>query len=461
MGSSQSSAKDGGNQESEQQEPAEERGCFLAHLVTQGGRLITPNPNPDTCPETNTANPAADTDIAGQLQATETAGSAEASFLADAPDQTAMKTLHASPDHGDASVDQAHPEPHLSQDDEMTSGAEQKKSKKKSKNKRKKAKAKNRAVTSHDVVLDDSAPQQTIADREEQLESSISSLQPTQAQPQLTPIVEEDEDTLAIEAGKAVQDDTVTTQDPGGADPARQQIQEQTAQPATTPATTGGMFRFDNFHPETRCREPECRKSTHPLDGSTKTCPACGPRSKVRYCTKTCLYKDIRRHFLNECGQLSIEGGIDESTLDDANKPVRPYLRHGTEEMVNTVERHRQAVYFAIEQEGEYFIFDDVEECESDSPTAEAVQDVRGTGKCVYPVFVSDKTTKEYFRRSLMNALTWGTTNEGSTKHCEVLAGMVILDLKAHGEWDQQMCTYLCMQMGFESKHQIPAGQQV
>ena len=456
MGSSQSAAKDGGNQEPEQQEPVEERGCFLARLVTQGGRLITPNPNPGTCPESNIANPAADTDIAAQLQTTETAGSAEASFLADARDQTAMKTLNASLDHGDASVDQADTEPHLSQDDKMTGGDEQKKSKKK----RKKAKAKNRAVTSHDAIVDDSAPQQTIADREEQLKSSISSLQTTQAQPQLTPIVEEDEDTLATEAGKAVQDDTVATQDPGGADRARQQIQEQTAQPATSPATIGGMFRFDNFHTETRCREPECRKSTHPLDGFTKICPACGPRSKVRYCTKTCLYKDIRRHFLNECGQLSIEGDIDESSVDDTNKPGRPYLRHGTEEMVNTVERHRQAVYFAMEEEGEYFIFDDVEECESDSPTAEAVQDVRGTGKCVYPVFVPDKTTREYFRRSLMDALTWGTTNEGSTKHCEVLAGMAILDLKAHGEWDQQMCTYLCMQMGFESKYQIPAEQQ-
>lgn len=459
MGSSQSAAKDGGtNQESEQQVPAEERGCFLARSVSQGGRFITPNPNPDASAETNTANPAADTDnIAAQLQATEVVDNVEGPLPADTPDQTAMITPHASLDHGKASVDQAHTEPHQSQDDKLIGGDEQKKTKKK----RKKAKAKNRAVTSHDVVLNDSAPQQTIADTEEQLGSSNTSLQTTQAQPQLTPIAEEDEETLTTEAGEAVQDDTVATQDPVGADQAPQQTQEQTAQPATSPATTGGRFRFDNFHPETRCREPECRKSTHPLDGSTKICPACGPRSKVRYCTKTCLYKDIRRHFLNECGHLSIEGDIDESTLDDANKPVRPYLRHGTEEMVNTVERHRQAVYFAMEEEGEYFIFDDVEECESDSPTAEAVQDVRGTGKCVYPVYVPDKTTREYFRRSLMNALTWGTTNEGSTKHCEVLAGMVILDLKAHGEWDQQMCTYLCMQMGFESKYQIPAEQQV
>ena len=456
MGSSQSAAKDGGtNKETEQQVPAEERGYILARLVSQGSRLITPNPNPDS-PETYTTDPAADTDnIAAQLQATEIAASVEAPLPADTPDRTVMTTPYASLDHGDVSVDHTHDGSHQSQDDKTTGANEQKKTKKK----RKKAKAKNQAVTSNDVLID-RAPPQVVTEPEAQLHPPTNGLPTAQAQPQLTPIAEEDEETPAQDAGKPVEDDTAT-QDPSEAHQTSQQTQPKPSQEPTLPSTTDGVFRFDNFHPETRCREPECRKSTHPLDGSTKICPACGLRSKVRYCTKTCLYKDIRRHFLNECGRLSIAEDIDETTLDNANKPVRPYMRHGTEEMVNTVERHRQAVYFAMEGEGEYFIFDDVEECESDSPTTEAIQDVRGTGKCVYPVFVPDKTTREYFRRSLMNALTWGTSNEGSTKHCEVLAGMVILDLKAHGEWDQQMCTYLCMQMGFEFKYQIPAEQQV
>jgi hypothetical protein len=64
------------------------------------------------------------------------------------------------------------------------------------------------------------------------------------------------------------------------------------------PSSDSPRFSFDNYQPETRCRNPDYRKSTHPLDGNTKICPTCGPRSMVRYCSKTCVYKDVRRHFL-------------------------------------------------------------------------------------------------------------------------------------------------------------------
>ena len=279
-------------------------------------------------------------------------------------------------------------------------------------------------------------------------------------QTQLPAILEDDEEEDQTTPRKAISD-------PVDHDLAPEQTQSHLAVRAAAsthpalPSAGSEVFYFDNMHPETRCRNPECRKQTHPWDGSTKICPACGERSKVRYCCKACLYLDVRRHFFNECGTLQIQGPIDEGTLNPATKPDRPYIRHASSEMVNTVERHRQSVYFAMENEGEYFIFDDVDQAGSDNPTLEDVQQVRGTGQCIFSVLVPDYVTRESFRRALMIALSWGTTNAGSTMQCETLAQSIVEDLVARGKWDEQMCTYLCMQMGFEFNYQIPPAQQI
>jgi hypothetical protein len=284
--------------------------------------------------------------------------------------------------------------------------------------------------------------------------------------PQLPTIIEEDETTPTREPKSARKTTSTATEivpDPEKT-PTRAEFPFRPAVNAhpASPTASHKKFQFDNFHPETRCRNPECRKSTHPLDGSTKICPACGPRSKVRYCSKACLYLDIRRHFFNECGTLTIEGEIDETGLDDSNKNVRPYIRHSTHELVNTGERHRQAVYFAMESEGEYFIFDDVEEAYkySDDPSREQCQEARGMGRLVYTVVAPDERTRRNCNGALGHSLSRGA-NGMFIRDCATLAGLIIKDLQGRGEYSVQMCTYLCMQLGFETGYQVPIHLQV
>lgn len=234
------------------------------------------------------------------------------------------------------------------------------------------------------------------------------------------------------------------------------------ASTSSAPGTT--VFSFDNYHPETRCRNPDCLKSTHPLDGSTKICPACGPRSMVRYCSRACLYKDVRRHFFGECRQLSIQGPIDLTSLNAANNNVRPYIRPAFHALVNTIERHRQAVWFAMESEGEYWIFDDVEECgdllSTREPTKEEYQEVRGLGNCVTAIF-PPAANVDQFRSALITAMSYGPNNVENRAYCEALVGMIIRMLQAHGDWDTQMCNYLCTQVGFEIGYQVPPDWQI
>ena len=290
--------------------------------------------------------------------------------------------------------------------------------------------------------------------------SSILPIVPIPHPTELPTILEEDEEDDQRTPRKATSDTVNQDLTPKQTQPLLPIRLATSTQPAL-PSAGSEVFYFDNMHPETRCRNPECGKQTHPFDGSTKICPACGERSAVRYCCKTCLYLDVRRHFFDECGSLQIQVPIDESTLNAATKPDRPYIRHASSEMVNTVERHRQSVYSAMENEGEYFIFDDMEQAGSDNPTVEDVQQVRGTGKFVFSVLVPDYASRELFRRALMIALSWGTTNADSTMQCETLGRNIVEDLVARGKWDEQMCTYLCMQMGFEFNYQIPPEQQI
>ena len=473
---SESAGENGqGIQEREQQTPAESRdrclalstlldvrNLFSAATITQppehdpagqAATTTTPAAATETCgaeventaafPEANTTSP--------EITARSSALDSRVTPATDSSDNTA--TASALTDQlPSTKTDQSIPEqPVDSQESAMVKSGNKRKHKKKGK----KGKVGKGSASVDDSLSSEHAPdQQTYTSND------------TQSHAQLATIAEENEDRPAGEAAEQSEDNAVAPDDAVDGDKTPTQTHAQLpSRPApstqsTLPSNTGEVFRFDNFHPETRCRNPDCRNSTHPGDGSTKICPACGQRSKVRYCCKTCLYKDIRRHFLSECGQLEIDGEIDKTTLDDANKPARTYFRHGTAEMVNTVERHRQAVYFAMEAEGEYFIFDDMEECASSNPTKEEVQEVRGTGQCVHGVKIRDQKTRQMVRRSVLNALSWGTTNQHSIAHCEALAQAVILDLKAREEWDQQMCTYLCMQMGFEFQYQIPLSEQ-
>ena len=339
MGSSMSVTKDGRDQEAEQQLPADLRSCFLARLIAQGGRISTSTSNPNLSPKDSAPGQAAMGDnLIPELQADVVDDSVACSPLCDTADLISTIDPSISEDQSDEDV--------VGLESTMAGTGENKKSKKK---KRKKSK--------WNAISEDTPPsEQTLGQGapapKQRVESHDTSLQTEQSQPQLTPIAEEDEETPTKEAGESADDDTNVTHNPVDSG--------QPAGQAALPSTTDEVFRFDSFHPDTRCRNPECRTSTHPLDGSTKICPACGQRSKVRYCSKTCLYKDLRRHFFGECGRSSVGAVVDQTSLDDANKPVRPYLRHASSEMVNTVERHRQAVYFAMEEEGEYFIFDDV-----------------------------------------------------------------------------------------------------
>jgi hypothetical protein len=115
------------------------------------------------------------------------------------------------------------------------------------------------------------------------------------------------------------------------------------------------LIEFDTY--EFPCQNHDCRKLTNPFDGATVICPRCGPYSRVRYCSKRCLFDDFLMHWGNECGQCTLTQKADPLTIERRQIAIQPFLPSLTHH--DRPERHRQMIHHSLDTNGDYFIFSD------------------------------------------------------------------------------------------------------
>ncbi|KAH0841316.1 hypothetical protein FOPE_06114 [Fonsecaea pedrosoi] len=223
---------------------------------------------------------------------------------------------------------------------------------------------------------------------------------------------------------------------------------EQRSQPVDQgPQHPPAAFKFDSFDPRLRCLQPDCRNMTSCWDCAVVICPACGTDSFTRYCRKQHLYDDIQRHWALECGRNKIKGPIDRNTIRPKQLPKRPYTFGQYHDMV---ERHRQAVYRAME-DADFFIFNDVEMLDDSivQPTQEQWNSVRGTGAAVLQIIFPDDMTphsdRQVFNYHIQRILSVGKplAEDSCMRAMEMIRSALVMS----GSWREEVLTYLCMQL--------------
>lgn len=223
-------------------------------------------------------------------------------------------------------------------------------------------------------------------------------------------------------------------------------------------------FKFDGFDERLKCPLPECLKMTSCwgeysgsigngvigltmsiLDPLVVICPACGTDTFTRYCKKEHLYEDIVRHWLENCGKLSIPGPIDRSTVRHTQIPQSAYV---TGHFVNYIERHRQAVYRAME-DADYFLFNDADLVESEIPTKEEWNLVRGRGSIRLAIKFPDAAPRYgEFDHHLMQCLKF--SGPMALHNCDMAMHLIRETLILQGCWTEDILTDLCMQVAYE-----------
>ncbi|RVX75771.1 hypothetical protein B0A52_00127 [Exophiala mesophila] len=174
-------------------------------------------------------------------------------------------------------------------------------------------------------------------------------------------------------------------------------------------------------------------------------CPACGTDSFTRYCKKQHLYEDIVRHWLEDCGNFPITGPIDRHTVRQSQIPPRTYV---TGHFANHIERHRQAVYRAMEY-ADYFVFDDADLLDSARPSKEEWNLVRGRGQLRFAIKFTDGAPRlGEFDIHMMQCLKF--SGPMALHNCDMAMHMIRETLILQGSWTEDILTDLCMQVAYE-----------
>ncbi|PYH45284.1 uncharacterized protein BP01DRAFT_398769 [Aspergillus saccharolyticus JOP 1030-1] len=146
------------------------------------------------------------------------------------------------------------------------------------------------------------------------------------------------------------------------------------------------------------CAMRNCPKRCNLWDGATVICPGCGPFSETRYCSREHLLEGIKAHW-PVCRQQVFVHPCRESTIPSdvrAGPPMIPCLHN-----YDMPERHRQAVYFAMNtRQGDYFIFSDWADYSRAGFPADNVL-LRCSKRLVYTVRFENAEEKDRFRRVL------------------------------------------------------------
>jgi hypothetical protein len=128
--------------------------------------------------------------------------------------------------------------------------------------------------------------------------------------------------------------------------------------------------------------------------------------------------------------------------------------------MANLVERHRQAVYRAMD-DADYYIFADLDEIDPDiaEPTPAQWNAVRGTGRLVLQIKLANDGSlgceSQLFRYHIQRILAVG--RPAALDSCKKALGMIRNALIRSGTWTEEVLTYLCMQLPGEwGGYQVP-----
>jgi len=106
------------------------------------------------------------------------------------------------------------------------------------------------------------------------------------------------------------------------------------------------------------------------------------------------------------CGGHRFDSGIDSNTIREANVNPKQYIynNHNT-----SLERHRQAVYTSMNTNVDYVIFNDAENLDADicqDTLPSTYKMIRGIGRPVYVVSISDPNARREFQELLRKVLS-------------------------------------------------------
>ncbi|KAJ5415695.1 hypothetical protein N7465_004390 [Penicillium sp. CMV-2018d] len=195
------------------------------------------------------------------------------------------------------------------------------------------------------------------------------------------------------------------------------------------------------------CEEKDCQVLCALGDGVSVVCPKCGPFSLVRYCGRSHLWEDAKRHWVYCMMQPVLEqhlaGLIPYDDL--VGPPMLPSLHQW-----DSPERHRQALWFSSARDrGDYFVF-----AELDTPVnaADAPASHAGRGcspRVAHVVRFEDAEEKDRFRRCLAICLFAAVEHPALVDY---LYRLVRDWMRAHNMWasDKDMDSMLRRQMGLE-----------
>lgn len=158
------------------------------------------------------------------------------------------------------------------------------------------------------------------------------------------------------------------------------------------------------------CALHTCGKKCTSWDGTSVICPRCGPYSYVRYCSERDLFRDLKFHWLY-CQTSNLGKTCNPSSIPRRHRNIVPFIP--CLRSWDTPERHRQGVYHSINDEGDYFVFDDhVRWARAGFPRDHTFADLRCRGEVKHVIsFAFDDVkdaAKDRFNR-LLNVALFGT----------------------------------------------------
>ncbi|KAJ5899693.1 hypothetical protein N7495_004437 [Penicillium taxi] len=204
----------------------------------------------------------------------------------------------------------------------------------------------------------------------------------------------------------------------------------------------GGFF-YDLNYIGFKCAKENCDKQCAQGDSDTRICPACGPCSEVRYCSEDHLIMDIKAHFAKcgEYGQSTFIHPCRMSTIRDEHIRGPPMLPAEFTE-TDTVERHRQAVWFnCMHHYGDYFIFSD-----QYHQTVDALQGLHFVPLSELAVLFSGEE-RDRFRRSLALAFLDGGK---ALELVEYVYRMIRDYFRKEGKWNSELEGQVHHQLAWE-----------
>ncbi|KGO78381.1 hypothetical protein PITC_068440 [Penicillium italicum] len=200
------------------------------------------------------------------------------------------------------------------------------------------------------------------------------------------------------------------------------------------------------------CQEEDCQVICGLGDGVSVVCPKCGPFSLVRYCGKSHLWGDVKRHW-EICTMLPVleqhlAGLIPHGDL--VGPPMLPCLH-----LWDTPERHRQALWFSSARDrGDYFVFEELNNPMEavDAPASHV--GLRCSPRVAHIVRFEDAKEKDRFRRCLAICLFAAVEHPALVDY---LYRLVRDWMRAHNMWasDKDMDSMLRHQMGFEMGYTV------